>query len=370
MKIPSMNRPVNFSFCSTVLLLALFSSGCKAAPSPVPADPAPAAPAAQPAAALADPAPVPDNNASAAQPAQPTAPGLDHVSGEQVMKLTQQFLAVASKRYVGSPGHAAAEKFIHDQFAPEAARGNFVDDSFTANTPVGPQTMHNLLVKFPSTNPAKKDGIIVLASHYETNYPLKDTDFVGANDGACTSALLIAIGQYFRAHPPQDYSVWLLFDDGEEAVANPPYSMSGQWNASNSLYGTRHIAAKWSGDGTLSKIKAVIIADMIGDKDLNIDRVDNSTPWLIDMLRVAARDTNHMGSIFKYNEVEDDDHLPFVARGVPALDMLDAHYGPVNVSLPDGYHHTTQDTLDKISAHSLQISSDLILEMIKLIDQR
>jgi len=211
--------------------------------------------------------------------------------------------------------------------------------------------------------------VIVIASHYETNYPLKDIGFVGANDGACTTALLIALGEYFRAHPPQGYSVWLLFDDGEEAIANPPYN-TNQWSASNSLYGTRHIAAKWAGDGTLSKIKAVLIADMIGDKDLNIDRVDNSASWLLDMLKVAARNTGHSGSIFKYNETEEDDHLPFVARGVPALDMLDAHYGPVTPDLPDGYHHTAQDTIDKISAHSLQISSDLILEMIKLINQR
>jgi len=369
-----MKRPaaLNFSFCSVALVLALLTTGCKAAP-PVPASPAtsatPAVPAVQPVAAVADPAPLPDDSESAANQAQPAVSGLDHISGDQVMKLTEQFLAVAPKRYVGSPGHAAAEKFIRDHFAPEAVRGNYIDDTFTANTPVGPLTMHNLLVKFPSSNPAKKDGIIVLASHYETNYPLKDVNFVGANDGACTSALLIAIGQYFRAHPPQGYSIWLLFDDGEEAVANPPYT-TNQWSASNSLYGTRHIAAKWSGDGTLSKIKAVLIADMIGDKDLNIDRVDNSTPWLLDMLRTAARDTNHTASIFKYNEVEDDDHLPFVARGVPALDMLDAHYGPITPDLFDGYHHTPQDTIDKISAHSLQISSDLILEMIKLIDQR
>ena len=77
-------------------------------------------------------------------------------------------------------------------------------------------TMRNFIAKYPG----KKDGIIVLASHYETNYPLKDINFVGADDGACTTALLIAIGQYLREHPPQGYSVWLLFDDGEEAIGN------------------------------------------------------------------------------------------------------------------------------------------------------
>jgi hypothetical protein len=52
------------------------------------------------------------------------------------------------------------------------------------------------------------------------------------------------------------------------------------------------------------------------------------------------------------------------------LDVIDAHYGPVTQSTPDGYHHTAEDTLDKISAKSLQISGDLFLEMIRLINQR
>ena len=109
---------------------------------------------------------------------------------------------------------------------------------------------------------------------------------------------------------------------------------------------------------------------MIGDRDLNIDRVDNSTPWLLNMLSQAAKNTGHSASIFKYTEDEEDDHLPFVQRGVPSLDVLDAHYGPVDINLPDGYHHTPYDTLDKLSAHSLQISADLFLEMIRLINQR
>ena len=120
-------------------------------------------------------------------------------TGQSIYKLTQQLLAIAPKRFNGSPGHLAAENFIKDHFKPEAAKGNFETDQFTANTPAGPQTMRNFIVRFPG----KKDGVIVLASHYETNYPLRDIAFVGVNDGACTTALLIAIGQYFRAHPPE-----------------------------------------------------------------------------------------------------------------------------------------------------------------------
>jgi glutaminyl-peptide cyclotransferase len=291
--------------------------------------------------------------------AQKTAP--TQFSGQAAYTITKQLLDVAPKRFNGSPGHAKAEEFLKQHFAPEAAKGNFVADSFTATTPAGLQTMTNYIVKFPG----KKDGIIVLASHYETNYPLRDINFYGANDGAATSALLIEIANVLRTHPPEGYSIWLVFDDGEEAVK--------EWFANNgkdNTYGTRHLAAKWSQDGTLEKIKAFIVADMIADKDLNIDHSENSAPWLNDILKTAAKNTGHSANIFKYSEAEEDDHLPFAQRGVPVLDVIDAHYGPVTSALPDGYHHTDKDTLDKISAHSLQISGDIFLEMIRLINQR
>ena len=283
------------------------------------------------------------------------------VTGAEVLKLTQQYIAVAPKRYIGSPGHLAAQNFIKSHFAPEAAKGNFIDDAFTARTPIGQLTMHNLLVKFPSNNPAKKDGIIVLATHYETNYWLKDIDFIGANDGACTTALLIALGQYYRTHPPQGYSVWLLFTDGEESI-------NSAWTDSDSLYGTRHIAAKWTADGTISHIKAFVLADMIGWKEMNIDREQNSTPWLLDMLGKAGKDTGHTSYLFHESQGVDDDHIPFKQRGVPVLDIIDFEYG--TSTDPEAFHHTALDTMDKLSATSLQVSADLFLDMVKLIDQR
>jgi Zn-dependent M28 family amino/carboxypeptidase len=280
-------------------------------------------------------------------------------NGQAAYTLTQQLLQVAPKRFNGSPGHLKAEEFIKQHFAAEAAKGHLETDSFTTNTPAGLQTMRNYIVKYPG----KKDGIIVLASHYETNYFLRDINFVGANDGAATSALLIEIGNMLRAHPPEGYSVWLVFDDGEESV-------SGNWSAADSLYGTRHLAAKWSNDGTLKKIKAFIVADMCADRDLNINKELNSTQWLLDMLAVAAKNTGHSGSIFKTAGAEEDDHIPFKQRGVPVLDVIDYEYGPHTMFAPDGWHHTAEDTIDKISARSLQISGDLFVEMIRLLNQR
>jgi glutaminyl-peptide cyclotransferase len=283
-----------------------------------------------------------------------------HFNGQAAYTLTQQFLQAAPKRFNGSPGHLKAEEFLKSHFAPEAAKGNLEIDSFSSNTPAGQQSMRNYIVKFPG----KKDGIIVLATHYETNYNLRDINFVGANDGAATSSLLIEIGAMLRTHPPEGYSVWLLFDDGEESV-------SGNWSDADSLYGTRHLAAKWANDGTLPKIKAFLLADMCADKDLNIDYDEMSTPWLRDMLRMAAKNTGHLDSIYKVDLPGlGDDHIPFRKRGVPVLDLIDIDYGPKTAAAPDGYHHTDQDTLEHISGHSLQISGELFLEMIRLINQR
>ena len=287
------------------------------------------------------------------------------VTGAAVLKLTQEYVNVAPKRFVGSSGHAAAEAFIRDHFKPEAAHGNFIADTFTARTPIGPVSMTNYIVKFPSANPGKRDQVIVLASHYETNYPLKDINFIGANDGACTTALLIALGQYYREHPPQGYSIWLLFDDGEEAIGSK--GMTG----SDQLYGVRHIAAKWSMDGTIGHIKAFLVADMIGWKQMNIEKELNSTPWLLDLLNKAGKDTGHSGYLFRKEEAIEDDHIPFKERGVPVLDVIDYQYGPYDESRGDyAFHHTAQDTMDKLSAASLQVSADIFLDLVRLIDQR
>src|SRR5258708_1487074 len=172
-----------------------------------------------------------------------------HFNGQTAYNLTAQLLQVAPKRFNGSPGHLKAEEFIKQHFAAEAAKGNLETDTFTASTPAGFQTMRNYIVKYPG----KTDGIIVLASHYETNYPLRDIEFYGANDGAATTALLIEIGNVLRAHAPEGYSVWLVFDDGEEAVK--------QWFANNgkdNTYGTPHLAANWSNAGTIRKINTLL----------------------------------------------------------------------------------------------------------------
>jgi Zn-dependent M28 family amino/carboxypeptidase len=276
------------------------------------------------------------------------ADNLPQFDGTRALEYTRQFVAVGP-RWIGSPGHAKAEAFLKQQFRHD----DLVEDTFTTNTPAGPMTMHNFIVKFPG----KKDGIIVLASHYETNYPLRDIHYVGANDGGSTTGLLIEMANYFRGKPNDGYSVWLLFTDGEEAVKS--------WTDADSVYGSKHLAAKWQADGTLKKIRAFILADMLGDAGLNVQRDMNSTPWLEDLVLKAATEYGWQSYFFEKKTYDEDDHIPFVKRGVPCADLIDLDYGYDNA-----YWHTAQDTMDKLSAKSLTIAGDTILETIRLLDQR
>jgi Zn-dependent M28 family amino/carboxypeptidase len=281
------------------------------------------------------------------------APAQTHFNGAKAIDYARQFVDIGP-RWPTSQGHLKAEAFLREQFKHDQLE----EDAFTANTPIGPVGLRNFIVRFPG----KKDGTIVLSTHYETNYPLKNINFVGANDGASTTGLLLAIADQLRSEVARKklldgYSVWLVFFDGEEAFQT--------WSASDSTYGSRHLAAKWGRDGTLSKIKAFILADMIGDKDLDIQRESRSTGWLVDLVRQAAHKFGYDRYFFQTEEAVDDDHLAFVQRGVPSIDVIDLDYGPNNA-----YHHTAQDTMDKISARSLTIDGDVFLETIRLIDQR
>ena len=283
-----------------------------------------------------------------------------HFNGAKALEYTQQFVSIGP-RWPTSPGHLKAEEFLRNQFRHDQLE----EDTFTANTPIGPVAMRNFIVRFPG----KKDGAIVLGSHYETNYWLRNIYFVGANDGGSTTGLLLAIADQLRAEMARSragkdksgklegYSVWLVFFDGEEAIQS--------WSASDSTYGSRHLAAKWGREGALGRIKAFILADMIGDKDLDIQRESRSADWLVALMTEAANKFGYGHHFFQTESPVEDDHLPFVERGVPSIDVIDLDYGPNN-----SYHHTAQDTMDKISVRSLTIDGDVFMETMRLINAR
>jgi Zn-dependent M28 family amino/carboxypeptidase len=273
---------------------------------------------------------------------------------------------------MGSENHQKLERYIVAHLKGDQVE----DDAFTADTVEGKFPVRNIIAKFPGT----KDGIIVILGHYDTVYPLRNSGFVGANDGGSSTAILLEFANQLRDDPNKPkpgfhpgtanaavpgapgkkrdgYSVWLVWTDGEEAVRT--------WSDTDSLYGTRHLAEKWEKDGTLKKIKALMVMDMIGDADLNIDRDTYSTPWLLDLIYTAAERGGYQSHFYARETAIEDDHLPFVKRGVPSADVIDLDYGYNNV-----FHHTPQDTMDKLSPKSLEIVGNTILETIHLLDQR
>ena len=275
-------------------------------------------------------------------------PRRPHFNGAKALEYAREFVAIGP-RWPTSPGHLKAEAFLRDHFKHDQLE----EDTFTANTPIGPVAMRNFIVRFPG----KKDGVIVLATHYETNYWLRTSTL-----SAPTTA----------ARPPA--CCWPSPTSSRGKTARRLLRLAGllrrrrghpELDGSDSTYGSRHLAAKWGRDGTLGKIKAFILADMIGDKDLDIQRETRSTDWLVDLVRQAAKKFGYERYFFQTEEAVEDDHLPFVERGVPSIDIIDLDYGPNN-----SYHHTAQDTMDKISAHSLTIDGDVFLETIRLINQR
>jgi Zn-dependent M28 family amino/carboxypeptidase len=259
-------------------------------------------------------------------------------------------IAAFGPRPIGSVNHRKVENYILSHL-----KGDEVEqDAFEIHSSEGAFPVRNIIAKYPGT----RDGIIVIASHYDTNWPLRNTSYIGANDGASSSALLLEISNQLRGKKRNGYSVWLLWDDAEESMKLP-------WYDPEALYGVRHLAQKWQDDGTIKKVKAFLLEDMIGDADLNVDRDANSTAWLEDLVGEAARHAGYQSHFFARELTVEDDHRPFLDRGVPSADLIDFDYGYNNV-----FWHTTEDTVDKLSPQSLNIVGTVTLETVRLLDQR
>jgi glutaminyl-peptide cyclotransferase len=291
--------------------------------------------------------PAPPEAAPSAASASDNTP-LPHIDAKRAFQYTREVTAFG-ERYMGNENHKKLERYIIDRLKGDQVE----DDAFTADTVEGKFPVRNIIAKFPGT----KDGIIVIMGHYDTNYWLRGTGYVGANDGGSSTAILLEFANQLRGKKRDGYSVWLVWTDGEEAVKS--------WSDTDSLYGTRHLAEKWEKDGTLKKIKALMVMDMIAPTDLAILRDTNSTPWLLDLIYAAAERGGYQSHFYALQGGEEDDHIPFVKRGVPCADVIDVPYG-----YNDVFHHTPQDTMDKLSPKSLEIVGDTTLETIHLLDQR
>jgi len=275
-------------------------------------------------------------NATPAPAVSVPAPKID---AAKAMQYTREAVAFGP-RPIGSAAHAKLQAWIREKLKND----NLEEDKFSADTPDGKFDMINFIAKFPGT----KDGIVVISGHYDTKMM---KGFVGANDGGSSTGLPLELANVLRAHKDGRPTVWIVLFDGEEAVKN--------WSATDSTYGSRHLAEKWQQEGILPKIKAFLLLDMIGDADLDIQRDTNSTSWLEDMVQQAATKLGYGDHFFATETPIEDDHLPFVKLGVPSADLIDLDYGPNN-----SYWHTTKDTMDKLSAKSLEIVGNTVLQVV------
>jgi glutaminyl-peptide cyclotransferase len=218
-------------------------------------------------------------------------------------------------------------------------------DAFNAQTPGGELAMKNILVKIPGD----KAGILLLGTHYDTK---KMDEFLGADDGGSSTAVMMELARVLCAQHG-NYAVWIAFFDGEEAVR--------QWSDSDSRYGSREMAAKLAMSGDLPKIKAFLLADIVGSRTLRIKRETNSTPALTDLVWATAKRLGYSAIFVSDATAIEDDHLSFLRRNVPSVDVID-------LEIP--YWHTPQDTLDKISSKSLAIVGHTFVESVRQLQQK
>jgi len=249
-------------------------------------------------------------------------------------------------RPAGSAALAQCRQYILAELA--AAGISAREDAWDAATPIGRIPMVNVV----ATIPGKRSDRIALATHYDTKLE-RAFRFVGASDGASSTAAVLELGRVLKKRQ-NEYTIELIFFDGEEAVI--------QWAGTDNTYGSRHYVAAAQASGTLKTLKALVLLDMIGDRNLNLRRETNSTPWLTDIVWTTARKLGYTREFLNEDfTVGGDDHFPFLAAGVPAIDIIDLDYPA---------WHTPQDDLDHVSARSLQIVGDVVLEALPQIEKR
>jgi Zn-dependent M28 family amino/carboxypeptidase len=245
----------------------------------------------------------------------------------------------------GTPANTKTRQYLAAQLAALGIKA--AEQAFEGATPFGPVKMVNLI----GTIPGKRPERIVLGSHFDTKL-YRELRFVGASDGASSTAALLELARVISARKDLPFTVELLFLDGEEAVV--------EWSDTDSTYGSRHYVEAARKSGSLKAIKAFILLDMIGDRDLTIRREANSTRWLTDIVWGVAKKLGHRQFMDEETTVEDD-HIPFLKAGVPSLDIIDLEYE---------HWHQASDTLDNVGARSLQVVGDVVVAALPQIEAR
>ena len=278
---------------------------------------------------------------AACSPASGPAPVTD---GALMTELAEEHVKLGS-RYSGSEGAEKAAKWILEQCKKRNPQLQVTIQSFEDQTVSGKVKFHNVLA---SSGNGKRDFVLI-AAHFDTKYFPPEVPFQGANDGASGVAALLGMIQSLQNKSlPMD--VVFAFFDGEEARYD--------YGKTDGLHGSRYLAEKWKADGTLKHCKAMILLDMIGDKDLNITLSRDTDNRMRHLLFSAAEKMNLRKHVGDFSSTILDDHVPFQNNGIPCIDLIDFQYGPEN-----SYWHTSEDTLDKISGDSMKIAADLALAL-------
>ena len=253
-------------------------------------------------------------------------------------------------RPANSPALQKTREYIKQQLTSVGLSP--VEQAFDAQTPIGPVKMVNISATIKGTGGGS--GRLIIAGHYDTKL-FSEFTFVGANDAGSSTAFLLEFARVLKDRQ-NPVTMEILFLDGEEAF--------GEWETGNT-WGSRYYVEQAEKSGDLKNVKAMILVDMIGDKNLTIKRESQSTPWLTDAIWSAARQLKR-AEFLPDEQTINDDHLPFLQAGVPAVDIIDFQY-------PDPTHahwHTAGDTLDKVSAQSLQVVGDVLLAALPAIELR
>jgi Zn-dependent M28 family amino/carboxypeptidase len=247
----------------------------------------------------------------------------------------------------GSQALEEAREYITGELSADGAE--VWNDSFVASTPLGEIPMTNIIGVIQGDS----DLVVMVGGHYDTA-KLDGFPFVGANDGGSSAAFLLEMARVL-AQRKNKLTYWLVFFAGEEALK--------QWSPADSLYGSRHLAENLAAQGILKRVKALVLVDMVADRHLNILRESNSTPWLSDLVFNTATQLGYgrsfSGGVFPV----EDDHMPFLRKGVPAVDIID-------LTPFTSYHHTGRDTLDKCSGESLAMVGRVVMETLLALEQR
>ena len=264
-----------------------------------------------------------------------------HLAFETTRKLVEN----CTPRDAGTiRGRIAAHRILDDASAVGA---DVRRDTFRAKTPVGEREFTNLYAEFKGNDEDAR--WVVLVSHYDTK---PGTGCPGANDGASTSGLLVGLANAFSNWKTPRGNLMLIWTDGEECMST--------YGPDDGFWGSKRAAEYLASKDR--KVQAVICADMLGDKDLEISVPTNGNPTLSKIAVHAAKRAGYPGLVKPIEEIVKDDHVAFMDKGFKAIDLIDFSYGPGN-----SYWHTPQDTMDKISEESLLKSGKIIAELLNIL---